>query len=188
MEKTLIEKKLFSKEECEKIKSYDKLKVRVVPIYHDEYDGQGSRMLSDTLPWDNSEYDWVYDRIKNWIDTLDLNIDNLGYSMVICHYSKGCYFKPHIDDVMRGYEGEIARKRYFTIGVQLSDKDEYGGGELQFETTHKIFGEKFKDVRTMKQDAGYVWIADKHLHWVNEITSGIRWSIQIFLEQDAMKE
>ena len=27
---------------------------------------------------------------------------------------------------MKGTEGEIARKRYFTIGVQLSDNDEYG--------------------------------------------------------------
>ena len=182
MEKILIEKKLFSKEECEEIKSYAKLKVRVVDIHHDGYDDQGSRMLSDTLPWGNSDYDlsWIYDRIKNWTNTLDLNIDNLGYSMVICHYSKGCYFKPHIDDVMKGTEGEIARKRYFTIGVQLSDNDEYEGGELQFETNDGI--------RTMKQDAGYVWIADKHLHWVNEITSGIRWSIQIFLEQDAIKE
>ena len=180
MEKTLIEKKLFSKEECEKIKSYAKLKVRVVDIYHNEYDGQGSRMLSDSLEWNNPKYDWVYNRIKDWVDTLNLNIDNLGWEMVICHYSKGCYFKPHIDDVMKGTEGEIARKRYFTIGVQLSDNDEYEGGELQFETNDGI--------RTMKQDAGYVWIADKHLHWVNEITSGIRWSIQIFLEQDAIKE
>ena len=184
MEKTLIEKRLFSKEECEKIKSYARLKVRVVDVYHNEYEKVGSKMLSDALPWGNSPYDisWVYDRIKDWTNTLDLNIDNLGYSMIICHYSKGCYFKPHIDDVMTGTDGEILRKRCFTIGIQLSDKEngEYEGGELQFETND--------GVRTMKQDAGYVWIADKHLHWVNEITSGIRWSVQIFLEEDAIKE
>jgi hypothetical protein len=43
MEKTLIEKRLFSKEECEKIKSYARLKVRVVDVYHNEYEKVGSK-------------------------------------------------------------------------------------------------------------------------------------------------
>tara|TARA_B100000287_G_scaffold128800_1_gene120821 strand:+ start:474 stop:1097 length:624 start_codon:yes stop_codon:yes gene_type:complete len=202
MEKVLIESinKIFTKKECELIKSYAKLKIRQVDVLHDgKYDSAGGRMLSDKLLLNDERYSWIRDKIQTWVDSLNLNPRinmNGGGEVVLCHYLPGMYFIPHTDDVAGdelgskrpdGIRKEIknnelsVRKRIFTIGVQLSDKDEYTGGELQFETED--------GTHTMNQEQGSVWVASTGwVHWVNKIESGIRWSIQIFIENDLVEE
>jgi len=183
----LHQKVLFTKEEIHKIRGYvTKLEDRVIGTYHPDmndgkHDPRGGHNLAEHLPWNSStNYDWINERILNWITELNLPILNLGWEFIVQKYPKGFEFKPHIDDVAKGNGTEHGRKRHYSIFIQFGSLDEYNGGELWVTDGEDIL---------INQEIGNVSIIDtKRLHWVTPITSGERWSCTIFLEKDALKK
>ena len=182
----LHQKVLFTKEEIHKIRGYvTKLEDRVIGTYHPDmndgkHDPRGGHNLAEHLPWNSStNYDWINERILNWIGELNLPVVNLGWEFIIQKYPKGFEFKPHIDDVSKN-KTEYGRKRYYTILMQFGSLDEYGGGELWVRDNEDVL---------INQEIGNVSIfGNAHVHWVTPITSGERWSCTIFLEKDALKK
>lgn len=183
----LHQKQLFSKQESIRIREYVReLKDRVVKTYHPDinngdHDNEGGHNLADHIAWSSSnEYDWVSQRILNWVSSLNLDpkIDNLGWEFILQKYPPGYEFKPHIDHVLSSDNRTIIRERYYTILIQLSTPDEYSGGELFVDSngTYKI-----------NSSIGTTCIfGPAQLHWVTKITDGERWSCTIFLEKDAI--
>jgi len=183
----LHQKVLFTKEEIHKIRGYvTKLEDRVIGTYHPDindgkHDPNGGHNLAEHLPWNSStNYDWINERILNWITELNLPIVNLGWEFIVQKYPKGFEFKPHIDDVSKGDGTEFGRKRYYTILMQFGSLDEYNGGELWVRDNEDIL---------INQEIGNVSIfGNAQVHWVTPIESGERWSCTIFLEKDALKK
>ncbi len=189
----LNQKVLFTKEEIHKIRGYvTELKDRVIGTYHPDindgkHDPKGGHNLAETLAWNSStKYDWINERILNWITELNLPIVNLGWEFIIQKYPKGFEFKPHIDDVAKGDGTEIGRKRYYTILMQLSSTDEYNGGELWVNNID--YEGNSVDIKINQQIGTVCIFGNAQLHWVTPITSGNRWSCTIFLEKDALKK
>jgi predicted 2-oxoglutarate/Fe(II)-dependent dioxygenase YbiX len=183
----MVEQKvLFTEEEVHKIRGYvTKLEDRVVGTYHPDindgkHDPKGGHNLAEHLPWSSSKkYNWINERILNWVTELNLPIVNLGWEFIVQKYPKGFEFKPHIDDVSTG-KTKLDRKRYYTILIQLGSTDEYSGGELWVRDDKDIL---------INQEIGNVSIfGNAKLHWVTPIESGERWSCTIFLEKDALKK
>lgn len=185
----LHQNQLFSYEEVLSIRGYTKvLKDRIIGTYHPdvnngEHDPAGGHNLADHLPWNSSvEYNWIFDKIIGWLNTLDLPfpVDNLGGEFIVQKYLPGFEFKPHIDHVLSPDKKTILRERMYTILIQLSSEDEYKGGELFVKTA---------DSHQISKTPGTVCIfGPAQLHWVNKITDGERWSCTIFLEKDALKK
>ena len=184
----LNQKVLFTKEEIHKIRGYvTKLEDRVIGTYHPDindgkHDPNGGHNLAEHLPWNSSsKYNWINERILNWIGELNLPIKKLGWEFIVQKYTKGFEFKPHIDDVTKN-KTEFNRKRYYTILIQFGSLDEYGGGEL-------FVRDDFGWDILINQDIGNVCIfGNAQIHWVTPITSGERWSCTIFIEKDSLKK
>lgn len=182
----LNQKVLFDKNESLKIRNYSSnLQHRIIKTYHKsvnngEVDENGGRNLAEHISWEsNLEYNWMHEKILKWVHELDLPITKLGYEFILQKYPKGYEFKPHIDDVM-GPNNSVLRKRYYTILIQLSDKNEYDGGELWVNDVNDV---------KLNQEIGNVSIfGTEQLHWVTKIQSGERWSCTIFLEKDSLKK
>lgn len=180
----LFQKKLFSEDECLKIRNYgDSMVDRVITTYfptinNGELDKNGGHNIAQHIPWtSDSCYGWINDRILNWLRELNLPIENLGWEFILQKYPIGFEFKPHIDDVL-GSNNRIIRKRYYTILIQLSTDLEYSGGELWV---------RDKSDNKISQEIGNVIVfGTRQLHWVTKITGGERWSCTIFLEKDAL--
>jgi len=187
LNKMLHQKVLFTKEEIHKIRGYvTELKDRVIGTYHPsindgEHDPNGGHNLAEHIPWNSSiKYNWINERILNWIMELNLPIVNLGWEFIIQKYQTGFEFKPHIDDVLSRDKKTTKRPRYYTILMQFSSMDEYGGGELWVTDEDDV---------KINQEIGNVSIfGNAKIHWVTPITSGERWSCTIFLEKSSLQK
>lgn len=116
------------------------------------------------------ENDWIYSRLASlaiqtnneryWFDLLGFHQE-----LQLTRYSKGDFFEWHLDF---GAGGISARKLSMTI--QLSDPDEYEGGDLQFMINDKIV--------TAPREKGTIIIFPSFIiHRVTPITRGTRQSI-----------
>ena len=125
------------------------------------------------LPWTSSdEYNWIHDRIMNWLTEEELPITKLGWEFIVQKYNVGFEFKPHIDDVLSPDKKTIKRaKDIIPILIQLSETSEYGGGELWVNDSEDI---------KVNQEIGNVSIFDVKTSLGNPITSDERWSCTIF--------
>lgn len=78
----------------------------------------------------------------------------------LLEYVEGDFFKRHVDGL----------GRYRTILIQLSDKEDYGGGELYVED------------RLMSKESGSIVMFDSHtFHQLDTVTSGKRHVLVIWL-------
>lgn len=182
----LFQKKLFTEEECHKIRNYaTNMEDRVITTYYPsinggEIDTLGGHNIAQHIAWSSSnEYDWMFNRILEWLKYLDLPIENLGWEFILQRYPVGFEFKPHIDDVL-GSNKQIIRKRHYTILVQLATQSEYSGGELWVQSEY--------DTKISQQIGNVSVFGTEQLHWVTKITEGERWSCTIFLEKDSLKK
>lgn len=159
---------LFSKEDCEYIKSfYDETL---------EKNEKGFKITSEKYPEgiaikDGSAVSW--NEIQN--DTLDrfllskldvLNINSLPM-LKLMKYGEGNEMKPH-----RDFQAYDTSTIYRSTTIQLSDPKEYEGGRLVVEGT-----EASSIQGTVNMFNPY------QRHWVTKITKGVRWVIVAFLEE-----
>lgn len=87
-----------------------------------------------------------------------INIDT-GYTLL--RYNKGCFYKEHVDSFEREQR---------SVSCSFGLNDDYEGGEFSF------FGGK-NVVRVEKGDAILFPSSFQYPHRINEVTSGIRYSI-----------
>ena len=117
-----------------------------------------------------SEYKWVYDRLAS--ASIQTNnerylFDLLGFheNLQLTRYSTGDFFDWHLD-----FGAGQSSMRKLSITVQLSDPDEYEGGDLQFMINHKI-------VSAPRSKGTAIVFPSFIMHRVTPITKGTRQSI-----------
>jgi hypothetical protein len=159
---------LFSKEECEYIKSFwdDTLssdgstpgKVRI-------HDGNiiTFRRNSPAFYLDTNNSTLV-NFVLSKLSIIDIKKIS-GNCVKLVKYHKGSYFGEHTDFKIYDY-GSI----YKTLVIQLSNEDEYVGGDLCV-----------KGIPQSKQQGSYSLFLSSDIHEVKLIEEGVRFSLTIFL-------
>lgn len=113
--------------------------------------------------------DWVYDRLSQACIQINGNrykFDITGFQteLQLANYGKGDFFDWHMDF------SAAESNRKLSITVQLSDPDEYEGGDLQFMINQNI-------VNAPREKGTAIIFPSFALHRVTPITSGSRKSI-----------
>ncbi|MFK8104664.1 MAG: 2OG-Fe(II) oxygenase [Saprospiraceae bacterium] len=133
--------------------------------YQDDLRKSSVMFLDDTL-----EYKWIYDKLASlaiktnneryWFDLLGFH-----QALQLTRYSEGDFFDWHLDFGA----GEISARK-LSMTVQLSDPEEYEGGDLQFMINQKI-------VTAPREKGTIVIFPSFMMHRVTPITKGVRQSI-----------
>ena len=124
---------------------------------------------------------WIFERItrsivdiNNHFWKFDLNrIETLQYSV----YNKGQFYKRHIDALYHT-PGKASRKLSFSL--QLSDSDEYEGGDL-------LIHIGAKPMETTRKKGTIVFFPSYALHEVSEVTKGTRLALVGWVTGPAFK-
>ena len=127
---------------------------------------------------------WLFKKIIQCIN--ETNVNNYGYILKFVEdiqfaeytsQTKGFYSK-HTDCGNRFGMENFVDIRKLSFSIQLSDLNDYEGGELKFYTGKKsIYANKEKG-DTAKKDKGTIILFPSHvLHEVTPVTKGIRYSL-----------
>lgn len=133
--------------------------------YKDEL-RKSSVMFIDNIP----ENDWIYNKLagiamssnneRYWFDLLGFHQE-----LQLTRYSEGDFFEWHLD-----FGPGAISDRKLSMTIQLSDPDEYEGGDLQFMINQNIV--------TAPREKGTIIVFPSFImHRVTPITKGIRQSI-----------
>jgi PKHD-type hydroxylase len=114
--------------------------------------------------------DWIYDRLAQasiQANTNRYKFDVLGFQteLQLANYSNNDFFEWHMDFGA----GDISNRK-LSISVQLSDEEEYEGGELQFMINQNI-------ITAPKEKGTAIIFPSFALHRVLPVTKGNRMSI-----------
>ena len=106
---------------------------------------------------------FLLDELKEW------GVDSLPSNALVLKYSKGDKFEKHNDT------GSSHTDRVYTVVLQLSNPDEYKGGEFI------IHNSNF----TLSKDKGTLIMFDSNkMHEVTPVTEGVRYSIVMWLTEN----
>lgn len=162
---------LFSAEEIDKIRElWDPEKtIKATLSGGNQYDDdlrKSNVMFIDCIP----EYDWVYQKLaglavqsnneRYWFDLLGFHQE-----LQLTRYTERDFFDWHLDFGA----GEISARK-LSLTVQLSDPEEYEGGDLQFMMNDKA-------VNAPRKKGTVVVFPSFIMHRVTPITKGTRQSI-----------
>lgn len=170
---------VFTKEDCEDIKNKAdewmdaKLLVK-----------RGLGEVEDIVIQNKRYNKASYFKLKNdspYYSKLNEAINNFGYELVadeldagILKYEKGNFIFLHNDLPIEG------EKRFFCIVTQLSDDDEYVGGNFSYLIDNKPF--------VMNREIGNaIFFKPEVLHEVTIVESGIRMSLVIWVNYEHVK-
>jgi predicted 2-oxoglutarate/Fe(II)-dependent dioxygenase YbiX len=165
----IIQKKLFSQDECDYFKSLSDNKTfkRSEITEHTNLNiiSECRTSLEVDVQIDSDLSNLILEKLK------EFGIKSLPDYFIILKYDKNQEFKRHSDS------GPSYPNRYKTMIIQLSDESEYEGGELC------IFGEEC-EIKVSK-DIGNVIIFDSSIeHCANKIIEGVRYSMVLWLSID----
>lgn len=105
---------------------------------------------------------------------MNLPFSNIG-SIQYVIYEVGGRFNWHKDSIIPRTIKSENEVRYFTMSINLSNEEEYGGGELQVKHDKKIF--------TLNKEPGSFIIFPAFLqHRVTEVTLGVREAIVLWVQ------
>lgn len=158
-------------EEVDKILSFwdDEKTIKATVSGESEYKDElrkSSVMFIDNVPENN----WIYNKLA----TLAINVNNqhfwfdlLGFhqELQLTRYSEGDFFEWHLDFGA----GEISARK-LSMTIQLSDPNDYEGGDLQFMINEKI-------ISAPRSRGTIVIFPSFIIHRVTPITKGTRQSI-----------
>lgn len=116
------------------------------------------------------ENEWIYDKLATaciQINTNRFKFDITGFQtqLQLANYGPDDFFEWHMD-----YGAGDISNRKLSISVQLSDADEYEGGDLQFMINHKA-------ISAPKTKGTAIIFPSYAIHRVLPVTSGQRKSI-----------
>jgi PKHD-type hydroxylase len=120
------------------------------------------------------EWAWLYGRLYDlvlWVNEDGFKFDPLDFTepIMYCEWSVGDHFDWHVDI------GDVHpfSSRKLAVSVQLSESDDYRGGDLEFAVTPNP-----QHWYTVSRTAGSVIVYPAYLtHRIQPITSGIRKSL-----------
>ena len=124
------------------------------------------------LPYGSNEHKAISELINPYVYMA--NRESFGFALnnvsefQLAEYSKGHFYKEHMDCVMNG----IASQRKLSVTVQLSEPKDYEGGEFLFS---KDIGTP--DQNIMKEQGRIVIFSSFVYHEIKPITSGKRYSL-----------
>jgi predicted 2-oxoglutarate/Fe(II)-dependent dioxygenase YbiX len=166
---SVIQKKLFNKNECDYFKSLsdDKLFERSKVTDNSKLDS-----VSEYRTSSESMIELNYDLSNTILEKLkEFGIKSLPNFFMILKYNKSQEFKRHNDT------GSQYPNRYKTLIIQLSNETDYDGGELC------IF--RNGETITSSKEIGNVVMFDSSIdHCANKIKEGIRYSMVFWLSID----
>ena len=134
----------------------------------DYYDEEVRNCKTSTIPF--QQLLWFENLLSEALSEINFNhyeFDLVGFSDLQCiEYNKGTYFKRHLDNFL----GKPEYQRKLTFIFQLTDPDEYVGGDLVVYT--------HQDEETMTRKQGSLIVFPSYtMHEVREVLSGTRHSI-----------
>ena len=100
----------------------------------------------------------------------EYNIKSITGQVIVLQYNKGCYFKRHQDRIDLNPK---TTDRQQTLIIQLSDENDYEGGELVV-----------RDIITNKSKGNMVLFDSNEWHELKELTNGTRYCLVIWLKAD----
>jgi Rps23 Pro-64 3,4-dihydroxylase Tpa1-like proline 4-hydroxylase len=140
------------------------------------YSKKGGVMKSFKIIW-NKDNQWIQDKIVDWVNSIPGVVIIDKNSTIECtfrRYEVGDFFIKHDDHV---YSGD---KRIYTVGIQLSDLENFSGGDLKFYLPDKEY--------TMPYNKGKAYIFDSGIpHSVEVVTRGIRETLMLFIGESNIK-
>jgi PKHD-type hydroxylase len=173
----LIEQKtLFSKEECDYLKT----------LFSDD-DFQRSRITDNKSHGEYSNTRTSYDIFLPFgVDNKNVLIDKLRengiygtvYSFTVLRYDIGQEFKKHRDN--GGAHSKRYEKRYKTVIIQLSNEDEYEGGDL-------VIYNNDEEITASKEIGNTIIFHSSLEHELKKLTKGRRYCIVFWLEKENFK-
>ena len=150
--------------------------------FEDAVTGEGEQSrVSDyrksRIKWcpQNQEWAWVYEKLHNMI----VEANNKMWKFDLSTMYEQIQYTEYYGNNEGGYEWhmdcgiEIQNQRKISVTVQLSDSDEYEGGDLEFNIGRKL---------TAQRGIGTAVIFPSfYLHRVTPVTSGIRKSFVLWV-------
>ena len=178
------QKKIFTKEECEKIiniaknKSWSRGKIRSVKK---SIDYELKDMRSSNICWINcdEETNWIFSKIiysafKLNADFFQFNISGMDEGLQFTNYKSSDMYDKHID---RCYNAKV---RKLSLSIQLTDPNNYEGGEL-------YIYENRKGTLMRKQQGDLIIFPSYMLHEVKPVTHGERNSLVTWITGEQFK-
>ena len=157
-------------------------KILKISEKYETVDGEVSKNIdksyrSSNIKWipENKETEWIYENLKVLVKKANKkmwNFDLVGFGENIqigeYSYEDNGHYDWHLDI------GEKCNFRKISVSVQLSDPQDYDGGDLQFNTN--------RNIRTAPKNKGDVILFPSYfLHRVTKIKRGIRRSLVIWI-------
>tara|TARA_B100001250_G_scaffold299891_1_gene261528 strand:- start:248 stop:847 length:600 start_codon:yes stop_codon:yes gene_type:complete len=141
----------------------------------EKFNGTIRRSLNSWLPLDEDS-EWVYERLGNitrCLNGMNWRFDISGFSedLQYTRYNDdGSFYGWHIDN---GVVGSEHPQRKLSLTLQLSEADEYEGGDFQINATK---------LSTLPKKKGLIVCFPSYsLHQVTPVTKGIRRSLVVWL-------
>jgi hypothetical protein len=166
---------IFSKEDCDFIKSYwdDSVSLNT-PRSSYKIDEVNTLSFKRKVKGHYIDYNditllnFIFKRLKKInIKPISRSSSEAQLSVKIAKYTKGDYFEPHHDFNFYG-KGAI----YKTLVIQLSDPSTYTGGDLYV-----------KDIPQPREQGSYSLFLSSDIHEVKLVKDGIRFSLTMFLQE-----
>jgi predicted 2-oxoglutarate/Fe(II)-dependent dioxygenase YbiX len=165
---------LFTKDECSIIIKYiTHLQDTVYTVKIDNaFTKMGCSLKSQHLEH-NENTNWIFDRVIDVINE-HLEVEWINKPPAIFrNYSSGDFFVMHKDNV----DSIVADKRYLTVSIQLSESDDYIGGDVILNDTQKL-----------SREIGSILLWGTNVpHTVTLIKSGERNSLVFFVSEKNIK-
>jgi hypothetical protein len=157
----IIQKILFTKEECDKIINLKKINSQKWSFLDRDY--------NSNLIVFNEETGWIFDRLKDFFEiTCDTKIIKLKQDIHFHYYCEGDFFGRHND---------AKKNRIYGVGVLLNE--EFMGGDF-------IFYDKNPEIINKIKGNSYVFDVITN-HEIKPIINGIRHSLLWFLDNNNIK-
>jgi PKHD-type hydroxylase len=173
---------IFTKEEVNSILSHidneEEIRFKI------KYDGvlyeNGSKATSKRLDFTDDNI-WIFDRIKKWTNDLGLGLtwESTPYT-TFRRYREGDFFIKHTDDLRFDSFVKNRGVRVLTVGIQLSDEDEYEGGDF-------LVWDKDKEIAVNRKIGNAIMYSTNAPHEVKEIKKGMRTSLILFVTNKNVK-
>ena len=136
------------------------------------------------IPNDNSTWDWLYTRMMNmsveansalWKFDLRTALEGIQYTEY--YASENGHYDWHQDIGT----GKLPSKRKVSITIQLSESEEYDGGQLQLCTGSNGSGQLDNNITCPRGKGVTVLFPSYMMHRVSPVTKGVRKSLVLWV-------
>ena len=134
----------------------------------------------------DEKYSWLYDRLLHLAAILNerhfhFNIQGACEAIQLTRFNEGDHFSArHMDRMPGDYNGSNLPRK-FTLAIPLSERSEFGGGDFEFDVGGNEMIVPAQERGTLLTFPSFV------LHRVTPVTSGVRWSLVLWLGGPSFK-